>query len=201
MLIGASYYSDATTVKSAIFINDSLNTILKYASLATEWLVASGIKDNFNQVIPRIRQLLSSAAKIAMKYRTNEGVPINITGTWTSTSSFTTPTDLRAYIGYEVTVLNGTGGGKTAHILSVTEGTNWIVVLDDTFTGVTTGTFIGRVQNWKKAGQIFSNTVEDSPEFPTPEAGGSNKVQVKLCEEGTGDNEIYDLILDNKKQQ
>lgn len=202
VLIGANYYSDATTIKSAILISDSQNTYQKYSSFVTQWISSDNIKQNWNSLVIRIRKLLTSTDKIVVKYRTNEDDSFQITGTWATTATFNTVTDLRGYEGYELEVLNGAGGGKTAHIISIAINgdSGWLITLDDTFTGVTTGTFKGRIQNWTKVKSEFTNSANVVPSFAI-QKGVAPRIQFKICTQNTGNNQIFDMILDNSKQQ
>lgn len=201
LLIGANYYSNATTVKSGIFINDSANTIEKYNYFVTQWISTSNIKENWNQLVIRIRKLLNTTDKIIVKYRTNEDDAFQITGEWTTTSSFNTATDLTNYVGYEMEILNGVGGGKPFHITScVAQASIWNITLDETMTGAT-GTFIGRVQSWTKVQSVFTNSNEVVPNFALPIKNLAPRIQFKVCSQNKGNNQIFDMLLNSTKQQ
>jgi hypothetical protein len=121
----------------------------------------------------------------------------NNTTTFKTTSTITTWS-----VGDEVEILQGAGSGKCAHIVSITDiggGFNE-VLLDETFTGVTnTATAKARAQKWKKLGSYSALTEENwSTIIPT---GSSNWIQFKVCLQGTGANEFYDMTLITKESQ
>lgn len=199
MLIGAQLYTDASTTKNVILIDDSNDTVQKYGYYVTSWIRSSQIKDITNQIHTTYRKFLNAGDKIIIKYRHYKDVPTEITLTWTSTSTFTTTTDVSAMVGYEVEILQGKGGGKTAHISSVTGSGTYTVTLDDTFTGASSGTAKARVQSWKKSGEITSTTDQNTP---LPLGGNTEPmVQLKVCMQFTGQDEIYDHDLIAKPMQ
>lgn len=203
ILAGVEYFTNATSTAKAIVIDDTADTLQKYASITLGWVTSQkGLKDKWQSLQARIGELLNSSDKIIVKYRTKKDTPVIVTGTWASTSTFTTSTDLRGYEGWEVTVLNGTGGGKAAHITRIDGGpSSWTVNLDDTFSGVTTGTFKARVEKWTKCAAEFSSQLDDVPEFAFSRAKDGAKIQVKICFQVTGKNELLDLYLNNNKAQ
>ena len=203
LLCGATLYTDASATTNAILIDDPLNTTTKYGNFVTSWFLASGLKDNWNKFALRYRQLLNSVDRIWLKYRTTEISPIEISLTWSAltstTSSFTTATNLTAMIGYEVEVLQGTGSGKCAHIVSVVNNAGtYTVVLDEPFVGITTGTAKARVQAWNK----FLTVNDQLTESILKQLGkNSERIQVKCCMQFTGDDELFELIIINNTNQ
>jgi hypothetical protein len=122
IMIGARYFTDATTTQNAIWINDSKNTLQKAGYFVTPKLFSSDITDAWQKMTMRFKKFLDSSNKAVIKYRTTEQIPFEVTLTWASTTTFNTTTDLRSYIGYEVEVLNGIGAGKVAHITTSERG-------------------------------------------------------------------------------
>lgn len=204
---GCSYYTDATNTKSGIFIDAPSPTGLvtypegqKAGYIAFDWMKSEQAKDIWSNVYLKYRQLLNSTDKIVGKYRTTEGVPFEISLTWTSTTTFTTATDLTSYVGYEMEVLQGTGSGWCSHIVSVTGPSAglYTVTVDETYTGASTQTAKARIQNWTKMGSI-TDQASEVKHFPIGKT--TPRIQIKLCFMWTGDNEVFELSVANKTGQ
>ena len=202
MLAGAQFYTNATATANGIFTNDSNNTLQKYGYLVTSKIFSSNVQDTWQSVYLRFKKLFSSADSIAVKYRINEVPPMEATITWTSTTTFTTPANISAYaIGDEVEIVQGTGGGKCAHITAILNAAISEVTLDDTFTGAT-GTAKARFQKWIKAGQTFSNQTSNFEKFSMqPQKNTATWIQYKVCMQFTGDDELNDLTVINAKHE
>lgn len=204
LLVGASHYSDATTVAYGVWTDDSNNTREKYGYFVTSKIFSSNIQDTWQSVFLRFRKLLDATDSLVVKYRISEVAPTEATITWTDSDTFTTTTDVSAYVaGDEVEILNGTGGGKCAHIssISVNAGT-YTVNLDDTFSGVTTGTAKARFQKWIKASQKeTSQTIQYQQFSMQPQKNVSPWIQFKVCMQFKGDDELYDLTVINTKHE
>ncbi len=199
LICSATYYTDASATNNAIFVDDPLNTVQKNGYFVSSWVLSQNLRDMWQTLCVRFKQLLDSGDKIVTKYRIRETVSIEPTITWASTSSFTTTTDVSGKEGYEVEVTQGTGGGKTAHISTITDngGGTWTVTLDDTFTGVTSGTAKARIQNWKKVSVTTNQAIESVADaIGTP----SSRVQIKCTMQFTGDDEIQELVLINQAE-
>ncbi len=200
-LIGAQVYTDASATKYIIATDDTSETIQKYGYLVTGKIYPQPdqfgnvpIESIWQKAFVRHKKLLSSSDSIAIKIRTDEISPVEATVTWTSSSTFTTTTDVSALVGYEVEILQGKGAGKCAHILSVTGSGTYTVTLDDTFTGATSGTAKARFQNWAKVGINTNQTVQW---FESLISDNSPWIQFKVCMQFTGKNEIDDIVLVN----
>lgn len=191
-IAGATYYTNATSTNSAIFYDDTNNTLQKYGYFVTTWMLSSGLQETWKKIAAKYRQFLDSEDKIIVKYRTREATPIYATTTWTLTNQFTTTTDLSSYVGYEVEVIQGTGSGKTAHITTVSGSGTYTVTLDEDFAGVS-GTAKVRVQNWKKLFVVNDQTTESKIE--TLPNIHSERIQVKCCMQFTGEDELHELAI------
>ena len=199
MLIGAQRYSNATSTAEGIWIDNVVDNIQKFGYLVTTKIFSQNITDTWNKLFIRIKELLDSADIIWLKYRTEAVAATEATITWTSTTTCTTTTNVSAFIGYEMEVLNGTGGGKCSKITNVTEsGGTYTITLQETFTGVTTGTAIARFQYWIEVGK-FTN--QNDKFFSAPIGESTPWIQFKICVQFTGANEIYDFLLINKPHQ
>jgi hypothetical protein len=194
LLVGASYYTSATATASSIFYDNSLDTVQKYGYIVTPQIF-SDIVGTFSRIITRFKRFLDSGDRIDIKYRTDNPEPERITITWTSTNTFTTTSDIDTKTGYEVEIIRGTGAGKCAHITSIVNnaGTR-TVTLDDTFTGVTTGTAIARLQNWQKVDTVSSR----GPQYSLTGLKVTNPwIQFKICMQFKGRDELHDIIIDS----
>lgn len=204
LLIGATIYTDSSTTTSGVFINDTIQTTsgTKYAcSFVTSKFTSYSSTDTWVKSYIRHKQLTTSDNKIVMKYRTVETDPTEISITWdNSTSTFKTSTDLTNYVGYEVEVVQGTGSGMCAHITSVTNfGSTYFVNLDETFTGVTTGTAKARLQNWTKIPTTITSQITQLSELPI--AQDASWMQFKVFMLGTIKDEIEEFIVINKENK
>ena len=209
---GATYYSDATTVKAGIFYNDLTDVLQKGGSFITTKQYAQdknglpSVQNSWQNIYILYKKLLDSADKIVVKFRTSEVEPIQATITWSSTTTFTVPNssvDVSQYwtagVGGEVEILNGIGAGKCAHIINanLVAGT-WTVIVDETYTGAT-GTAIARFQLWKKLGVITYNSPTPAGVTYDQEGMGdtSNWVQFKIFMLFTGRDELEKLLVIN----
>lgn len=190
-ICGATYYTDATTTASGVFYNDSNDVLQKFGYFVTTWLQTNQIKEIWQKIALRFRELLSATDKIIVKYRTRDDAPIYIDITWNDTVSFHTTTDISAYTGYEVEILQGVGSGKCFHIDSYSGSSPWKVNIDDTLVGAT-GTGKARLQNWKK---VISETKQDVESNITTIEPMSERIQVKCCMQFTGDDTLHELSI------
>ena len=202
LLMGAQLFSDATATKEVIETDDTADAVQKYGYVVTPKIYSNEIEDVWQALIARHRKLLDSSDKIIVKYRVSDVASAEATVTWSDTDTFTsTDADFANYIaGDEVEVIQGTGSGKCAHISSISEaGGTYTVNLDETFTGAT-GTAKVRMQKWQKSISTSDQTVLWS-KFPLTDLRASPWIQIKLCMQFTGKDEIDDLIITNKTHQ
>lgn len=199
LICGATYYTNASSTASGILVDDPLDTTQKYGYFVTPWIQSQGIKDMWQKAVVRYRQFLNSADKIVLKYRTTESASTEISIIWVSTTSFTTTTNVLAYTGYEVEVIQGTGSGLCSHITLISNNAGtYTVTVDETYTGVTTGTAKARLQNWIKISSVSNQTTESN----VMQIGrSSERIQVKCCMQFTGEDELQELVILNKEQE
>lgn len=195
IMLGAAIYTDASSTTNAILIDDSLDAIQKYGYIVTTKIFSKDIDSIWNKFYVRHKLLLDSSDSITAKYRVSEATSTEITITWTSSSTFTTTTDVSALVGYEVEVIQGKGSGKTAHISSVTGSGTYTVTLDDTFTGATSGTAKARIQNWTKIG---TQTNQSLSFFNSSVDKTSTWIQLKVCMQFKGTDEVDDSVITSK---
>lgn len=208
MFAGSTYFTDASTTVSGIFITSpyamATNTEgQKRGYFVTTWFNSNEIQDKFSRLWTVYRRFLTSTDKIVCKYRLNEEEAVLATITWTSTTTFTTTTDVSAYAptvspfngttGGEVEILQGTGSGSCTHITSVVNNAGtYTVTLDTAVTGVT-GTAKARFQKWVK---IFPEATGQVLSYTQMAIGDSNtRCQIKVCMEFTGDDEFHKFVL------
>lgn len=208
LFVGAEYYTDATTTEKAILIDapkggTSDKEGQKRGYFVTTWFNSTEVQDKFARLWDIHKRFLTSTDKIIYKYRIIEEDPIEATITWTSTTSFTTTTNVLAYAptatgfngttGGEVEVLQGTGSGSCTHISNISEaGGTYTVTLDTAVTGVT-GTAKARFQKWIK---MYPDVTGQIKSWEQLSIGASNtQIQIKGVMEFTGDNEFQRFIL------
>lgn len=201
-LVGATIYTDASTTKSAIFTDNSLDTIQKKGYIVSDWFESDDINEAWQRIWPTFRKFLDSTDRIVFKYRTIKNNPTYFDMTWVNTTSFTTATDLTAYwttgqiFGGEVEFLQGTGSGSCAHITNIVNNAGtYTITIDTVITGVTTGTGKARAQNWTKVvpeitPTTVSNTIGETYANLFMGKSGS-RIQVKFCMTFTGQDEFY----------
>jgi hypothetical protein len=204
---GAQFYTTASATDYGVFSdapsptnNGTYPEGQKYGYFVTPFYQSNmvngrqpGASELWKKIWLNYRQLLDSGDKIIVKYRTVEATPLYPTITWVNTTSFTTTTNLTAYVGYEVEIVQGVGGGKCSHITSVVNNSGtFTVTVDETYTGATTTTAIIRVQNWTKIGSIND---QNSEMKQLPIGKNTSRLQVKVCMQFTGDDEVHQLAI------
>ena len=201
-----SFFEDAdsgsTDAVTGVFTNDTFDNTQKWGYFVTAKIFASAIADTWQKIYTIYKKFLDSGDKIVVKYRTEEDDPTEASITWVDTDTFTTTTNVSDYEeGDEVQIIQGVGGGKSAHISSISEaGGTYTVDLDDTFTGATTTTAKAFFSKWVKAGEITQPDDKDQYKALTlMEKNESPWVQFKVCMQFTGANEIYKHRVINQK--
>jgi len=202
MLMGATYFTNASSTLSGIFFDDSNNTVKKKGYFVTTWFNADEIQDTWSRLWATFRRFLSETSSIEFKYRIYEEQPTYATITWVNTTSFTTTTDVSAYgptasesTGGEVEVIQGTGSGSCVHISSIVEaGGTYTVTLDSAVEGVTTGTAKARFQKWVKLNPA-AEPAQINSYLQAAMSASNVRIQVKGCMTFTGDDEFHKMAL------
>ena len=201
LIAGFSYYTDATTSKSGIFIDSPSkpNTDTeghKRGYFVTTQLESSQVTDNFLRLWAIYKRFANATDKLIFKYRLEEEDSIEATITWTSTATFTTTTNILAYVGFEAEILQGKGSGACTNILTITENAGtYTATIDAAVTGAA-GTAKARFQKWIKLGEI-SNTTLCYGQLPIDIA--DVKIQIKGILEWTGDSEFAKIIINSSE--
>lgn len=194
MLVGATYYYDASNTRSAIFVDNSLDTVRKAGYFVTTKIESQKIQDEWKKIFTAHKRFLNSTDKYIVKYRLDDPDATSISITWVNTTSFTTSTNISAKVGQEVEILQGPGSGLCAHITAVTGSGPYTATIDETATGVTTETAKARIQNWTKIG-VCDNQSKDFGKFPINKH--SNWVQFKVFMLFTGKNNFSNALITN----
>lgn len=205
LLVGASFRTDSTLSSSGaisgIFYDNSDDDEQKSGYLITTKIGASEIKQAWHRLSITFKKFLDSTDKIVVKYRTEDSVPTEMAITWTSTSTFTTTTNILAYhpntLGYgaEVEIQQGQGSGQCAHITNIeVTGGVYTVTLDDTFSTASSGTARAKIQEWKKSSSYSART---DANYDFPIGVNSEWIQFKIYAVFTGKDEIIKLQLVN----
>lgn len=204
VIAGINYFTSASASTHGIFVDNFPDDIQKKGYVVTTWLESEQIADDWNAWWMSYRQFLDAGDSITLKYRNTKVAPAQGTITWVDTTHFTIPNssvDVSQYwtadVGGEVEILRGTGSGSCAHIINAVLATGtWTVTLDETITGVTTGTAIARFQHWIK---IFPANPLDFPlnwaNFAFNADASQPRMQVKMCFKLTGEGEFYKAMI------
>lgn len=196
-LLASALYDKSPSGAYGIFFNNKDNDIVKTGYLITPQIHSQNIQDTWQQIAVIHQEYQNSTDSIKTKFRTKKESPTYIEATWTSTTTFTTTTNILGKEGYEVEILNKTGAGMVAHISSIDWNNSvYTVTLDETITGAT-GTSDVRLLNWTLIDQTKQDV--DYKEFSVGRK--SRWVQFKVFFKGTGENEIDELLIDNVKHK
>lgn len=205
LMAGSTYFTNASSTSSGAFIDDTNDTVQKKGYFVMPWTESEEIQDRWNRLWPTFRRFLDSSDSIILKYRLSKEAPTYATITWTSTTSFTTTTDVTAYgptatgfngtVGGEVEVIQGTGSGTCSHITGVTNNAGtYTVTLDNVVTGVTNGTAKARFQKWIKALPEVTGQIRSWAQVPMT-APADSRIQIKGCLTFTGNGEFYRMPI------
>lgn len=210
ILAGCNYFTDASSIQSAIFIDSPIPTDnaftpegQKKGYFVTTWMTSSEIQDKWERLWSVYKRFSNLTDSIVFKYRLYEESPIEATITWTSTTTFTTTTDVTAYaptatgfngtVGGEVEIVQGTGGGSCTHITSIVNNAGtYTVTLDNPITGVT-GTAKARFQKWIRLNPQSSGIIRSWDQMAIGE--NNTRIQIKCCLTWTGDGEFYKFAI------
>lgn len=204
VLFGA-YISD-DTLSSAVYTLQTLTEGENRGNFVTQRLHSSELKDTWEKIFTKFADVYEGNDKIIIKYRTSDKYKFPIftfptSITWTSTTSFTTTTDLSTVsIGDEVEILSGSGAGYLAHITDKQQGaTDWIITIDEAVSvSVSDKSYIS-IQNWTKAGVGTSDTID---QILNAVCGKSSKwVQLKVELRGVSQPAVEEIQIINNNNK
>lgn len=205
IIAGADYFTDSSTVTSAIFVDSPIPTDntstpegQKKGYFVTTFFLTSEIESKWERLWNIHKLFKNSTDSIVFKYRLYEEEPIQASITWVDTTHFTTTTDVTAYwtsgIGGEVEIVQGTGGGSCSHIINIVNNAGtYTITLDNPVTGVTTGTALARFQKWIKINPEISGTIKEWEQMAI--LSNSSMIQIKGCLTWTGDGEFIKMAI------
>lgn len=141
-----------------------LSPMASVGSFTTQRIYSQNIKETWNKIYGFLNGLYLDNEKLVIKIKTENklGLPISDRQSiaWTDTDTFTT-TDLTVWgavnEGDEVTIVTGTGAGRTAHIVSKTAGATFYTIVIDEDIGIASDSASVTVDNFKKIA-VISNT-------------------------------------------
>lgn len=149
IMAGISYYSDATTQKTAFAITNVINDIKKGGYFVVIQLNVEKFDEIWKEVIATFDKFKNSTDRIVISYRTSEDTPIYGTGTWSTDTILRTSADLSTIEqGDEIEILRGNGSGVCFSIDSITD--NYRLQLDFNPLSGMSGTCRFRASKWKK---------------------------------------------------
>lgn len=209
LITSASFYTDSGVTeldKTAIFLTSGKGGTTDYEGekrgyFVTTWIDSENMQDVWQKLGIKHREFLNANDKIVAKYRIREYEPTYADITWTSTTTFTTTTDVSAYwtsgTGGEVEITSGLGGGTVAHITSIVNNAGtYTVTIDEIATGVVnTNTAVARFQHWTKIATFNLQNLESDIHAI---GIASERIQLKFVMHFTGDGEFHEMQLVNK---
>lgn len=156
ILASCSYYTGSSaTAKNAIYCDDAAGEMDRRARIITRQVDSPELTSAW-KIRLKYQQMKNAGDRIVVKYRVQESgtLPLQSSVTWTDADTFTsTSTNFAsASVGDEIEVVQGEGGGCTAHITSITYvNPTYTVEIDESIVGIT-GSETGkvRIHNWKK---------------------------------------------------
>lgn len=206
LIFGATLYDyDSTSTYDTVCI-----TVPEFSNrgiIVTPKITSQGV-DDFNQKVYVKHRPLAIGDRILVKHKDMDvlGLPVSTTQSshtgcsWTSTTTFTTTSDLHEALAYtgemDCEIISGAGAGQTSTIVSITylSGT-YTVTLEDALDGVQSG-YVSDViiDNWKKDASI----VDDGTTYrEVPIGTRSKSIKLKVELEGV-ETTIEEIQFINK---
>lgn len=200
LLAGATYYTNASDTASAIFITSPIDAGTDYEGqkrgyFVTTWFESPQITSNWTRLWATFKKMLNATDKMIFKYRLEDIEPVEATITWVTQTTFTTTTNVSAYEGFEVEIIQGTGSGACCDITDVSEDGGTYTVTIRSEVPVTATTAKARFQKWIYLGEIASQTLAYGS---LPIIANDVRIQIKGILEWTGDNEFTKMAIVSK---
>ncbi len=163
----------------------------------TPYISTTSVDEMWEALWLKFRKFVSSSNRIVVKVRNadplietnnSDGRLLQATGTWTSTTTFTSVVPTGVTVGDEVEILSGNGAGSTFHIstLSATpDGSATITVtVDEALTDLRDSGergMLARYDDWIKVGTISDTTIgNDKLEMPEAIHGEFAQFKIEL---------------------
>ena len=198
-LAGAGYYTTSAVDSGlgyGIWTDNYYDDVKKAGFFSTQQIRSSHVKDMWNTITALYDP--TNDTEFVVKYRTEKPDYADFDITWISQKSFTT-TESSISQGDEITIIQGKGSGRVAHVLSepTESGGTYTVVLDEDIETVS-GTARARRENWNKLKKINKvNQKFEQRDINHPDT----LIELKVAMVATGEATIDEIILDNKQQQ
>lgn len=210
LLLGASYYTDASTSASAIFYDDSLDTGRKAGYFITTKQRPRASKlgpvlaGTWSKLYISFREFLNANSRIVIKGRTSEQEPsTHFTVSWPNSTQFNTSADLSSWaVGDEVEIVAGEAAGYLAHITAMAGPVGGVttVTVDTTMPVSGLNTSVARLQKWVKLKEITDQS-KTWEQFGVGQMTASNWAQFKVWMVATGQDEIECLFSADSANQ
>lgn len=201
LLTSASFYKPDGTTTTAIFTEDTNDTVQKYGHFTTAWFDAAGIDENLQKIYVKVAKLLNSTDRVDVKFRLDKKDSIELAVNWLSPNTFTTTSDVTSYKNYEAEITQGGGSGYCSKITNVvySAGVSTVTLKDNA--NITGAGSIGKVrfQYWIEAGASLQNTNRNYIEYAVGKTFTS--AQIKVCMTFTGKNELYSVLTTDKSHK
>ena len=206
-LAGASYYTDmaSPTISSAVFFDDSNDTLPKIGYFVTTKLFAGATKTALLDMYQKIHAVHepflnpNNPDRIVIKYRKSSDVPVEGNITWTSTTTFTTTLNVSGYHqNDEVEILAGViGAGQPTHLTSdpVNSSGTYTCTVADAYTSASNQVSYARFSHWTYMGVIKDLIDHDELTIGEP----NSYIQLKVYMIWAGANELNEIILVNNE--
>lgn len=202
--VGSLYTYTGTGVNTLQTLTLGLNK----GYLISNKIFSSKVKDNWEAISVLFNNLFQSIDSVIIKYRTlnRENLPVclgNSTVTWTSTTTFTTTSDLTSVaVGDEIEITGGSIAGNMAKVssLSYSAGT-WTVTISSALSNLTVSdTSAVTFDNWSTLTTITGGSLVDQSIVHTI-AKSSKWIQFKIELTGVSEVKIEKMIISNNVKQ
>jgi hypothetical protein len=203
-LAGASFYpSNAATEVSALFINDTNDTLKKRGYVVTSRLQPEDVETIWGAIFANFSKMKAATDELVIKKRQTKDNTLGFVAsiTWTSESTFTSTNANFANVvtgvdGSEIEVIRGFGAGTTAHISSVVNNAGtYTVTLDESIPDIDNNdTARVSVRNWEKIASIKDSDSTGILFKDNPVGGTSPWSDFKIELRGSEDSPVLEQI-------
>ena len=195
LFAGGTYDNVSLAIKSAIFHESSSDN--KRSILTTPFFKSPSILSNWQTFF--LKHKKNQSATFVVKARNGVDTPITGAVTWSSTTQFTSSSDLSTVsVGDEVLILSGAGAGTTVHITAISySNPTYTVTVDEAALVSATNQSRVLITNWTKiSSKTDTGFVSD---FPLTKMSASPSIQGRV--EIRGSTELEEFITEGEKQQ
>jgi hypothetical protein len=171
-----------STIKTAVATDNRAN-------FTTAKLISQEIIDIWQDIVLKYDPATGGTIKVKYKVEPNKvGITDEYTGTWTSSTTFTSTTagfitavnNGNIAVGDEVIIRTGQGGGLLAHITQITGTTTKTITIDEGLDDISSGTFTFSVEKWKLINFDINNNKFSSEASLKDEKLESTQLKVEI---------------------